>query len=173
MSAAGRAKRNYFDTYQTPKEAITVFLPKLTIKKTSSAFEPCLGNKHIASLLPSATLYYCELEEGVSYLSGKSFPVVDLIITNPPYTYAQEFLTVSLKHCLGVVAYLLRINFLGTQKRRFWWQDKLPSHLYVLSNRPSFTATGGTDATEYAWFVWDFKNSAEVYCNDPPGIYVL
>lgn len=172
MSAAGRAKREHFDSYQTPESAITAIFSRLFISPDAEAFEPCAGDKAIASRLPCSTVYYCELEEGVSYLSGKTFPEVDLIITNPPYTYAREFIDVSFSHCRGVIAYLLRLNFLGAQKRRLWWQSKLPTHLYVLSERPSFKG-GSTDATEYAWFIWDKGNSAYAHCKDSPGIYVI
>jgi len=32
--------------------------------------------------------------------------------------------------------------------------------LHVISKRPSFTG-GGTDATEYAWFIWDNTDRIE------------
>ena len=48
---------------------------------------------------------------------------------------------------------LLRINFLGSQKRYDFWQQFPPDGLYVLSKRPSFTGKG-TDSIDYAWFVW-------------------
>lgn len=173
MSAAGRAKREAFDAYLTPKEAVLPLLSRLQIAPEALAFEPCKGKGDIANLLPCDNIYYCELEEGVDYLSGKELPTVDLIITNPPFSFAQEFINRSFSHCNGVIAYLLRVNFLGSQKRRLWWQSHLPTHLYVLSDRPSFKWSGQTDATEYAWFVWERSNSAFVSVKDSPGIYVV
>lgn len=78
----------------------------------------------------------------------------DLIIANPPYSIALEFIeaALSMRKSQGVVAFLLRINFLGSQERADWHRAH-PCKLYVLPRRPSFTG-GGTDATEYAWFVW-------------------
>ena len=49
---------------------------------------------------------------------------------------------------------LLRLNYLGSITRHDWWKEYSPTSLYVLSKRPSFTGKG-TDATDYAWFVWD------------------
>jgi hypothetical protein len=49
---------------------------------------------------------------------------------------------------------LLRLNFLGAQRRRDWWKAHEPAALFVLSARPSFTQDGKTDATDYAWFAW-------------------
>ena len=76
------------------------------------------------------------------------------VIMNPPYNHAQEFIEASLGIAgrKGNVAALLRLNFLGSQKRLAFWK-KNPSDVYVLSKRPSFTG-GPTDSCDYAWFVW-------------------
>ena len=79
-------------------------------------------------------------------------PVVAL--TNPPFREAMPFVEVALERA-DTVAVLLRLNFLASAVRaplmRRW-----PPDVYVLPNRPSFTG-GGTDSTEYAWFVWRHK----------------
>lgn len=63
-----------------------------------------------------------------------------LIITNPPYKHALEFaskaIAVQQPHG-GTTCMLLRLNFLGSQKRGQWLRDHLPD-VYVLSRRPSF-----------------------------------
>lgn len=53
---------------------------------------------------------------------------------------------------------LLRLAFLESKKRCDFWQKHPVSKLYVLSERPSFTGAG-TDATAYAWFVWNKEQS--------------
>lgn len=89
----------------------------------------------------------------------------DLIIANPPFSLAQEFL----EHALTIrenayrgphgrtdcptVIFLLRLNFMGAQKRYDFWTDHEAPKLRVLSQRPSFT-DGGTDMTDYAWYIW-------------------
>lgn len=63
------------------------------------------------------------------------------------------------------IAFLLRLNFLGSKDRRDWWQTRMPTALYVLTPRPKFlmrdgsevlgkNGKPGTDSCEYAWFVW-------------------
>lgn len=47
---------------------------------------------------------------------------------------------------------LLRLNFLGSQRRAAWLRAWTPD-VYVLPRRPSFTGRG-TDSCEYAWCVW-------------------
>lgn len=80
-------------------------------------------------------------------------------IGNPPYAEAERHVAKAIQ-CAGVVAFLLRLHFLGSQKRAEFWR-RHPADVYVLSERPSFDGEG-TDATEYAWFVWG-------QCGDGPG----
>lgn len=77
---------------------------------------------------------------------------VDIIITNPPYSLALDF-AMAATSMAPQVALLLRLNWLATAFRNDWLRSNTPS-IYVLPNRPSF-CDGRTDATEYAWMVWD------------------
>lgn len=53
------------------------------------------------------------------------------------------------------VAFLLRLAFLATMRRRVsLWQANPPAKVWVLPQRPSFTGKG-TDQFDYGWFVWD------------------
>ncbi|WP_373069854.1 hypothetical protein [Sulfurimonas sp.] len=167
MSSTNRgAVRNAHDFYATPQEPIELLLNELDLSKVSSFCEPCRGDnailKHFAGV---DRLDYAEIREGINYLE-KDYEA-DLIVTNPPFSEALEFLEKSLNEAKTVV-YLLRLNFLGSQKRKQFWNDNPPSHIFVLSKRPSFTGKG-TDSTEYAWFCWD---KSEVIKRDS-GVYVL
>jgi hypothetical protein len=79
----------------------------------------------------------------------------DLIIGNPPYRQAQEHVEAGLRWLRpgGVLAFLLRINFLGSLSRVDFWNRGDLSTVIPITPRPSFT-NGGTDGTEYAVFVW-------------------
>lgn len=139
------------------------------------------------------TKYWCELSDGVDYLKTK-MPFVDLVLTNPPFSLAKEFIEKALSES-DTVCMLQRVNFLGSQSRKEFWNRNPPTHLFVLANRPKFIAKcskcknpenyqigalevcplcGGkvrpqSDATEYAWFVWDKKNVFK----KSNGIYVI
>jgi SAM-dependent methyltransferase len=84
------------------------------------------------------------------------------IVTNPPYSIGPSFMRACLTRGRRTyVAALLRLNHLGASNRireRNWsliFQDFPPAMLLVFGSwRPSFTADGRTDASEYAWFVW-------------------
>ena len=142
--------RNPYDYYPTPEWCYE----KLPIdwSQFNKVLEPCKGDGRIVSFLEDKELEvdWCEIQEGVDFFNHTK--EVDLIITNPPFSIAQEFIEHSMSLAPTVIM-LLRINFLGSQKRYSFWQQFPPDGLYILSKRPSFTGTG-TDATDYAWFVW-------------------
>lgn len=205
MSATNRGGvRQPQDLYSTPPDTVRALARQLNFTKPMRWGEPCLGTGVIPETLaefgvPRAGWEWAEIDAGRDYLPGGFGHRVDGIITNPPFALAQEFLEISLEEA-SFVAYLLRVNFLGARKRRDWWQGREPTHLYVLSERPSFVskckaptyACGdltlypqgyvgvcpscqgrvgpATDATEYAWFVWDYPGDV---CRSAPGIYVL
>jgi SAM-dependent methyltransferase len=69
--------------------------------------------------------------------SGETF---DLVVGNPPYSLALEFVERSLeltRHRRGTVAMLLRLCWLGSQERASFHREH-PSDVYVLPRRPSF-----------------------------------
>ncbi len=162
MSSTNRGTiRNERDYYSTPEHA---FKPLLSLlKPTHRYWEPCCGDGRIIKWMVQAG-FLCDgadLEP-----QDPSFPIQDFltdftkrefIITNPPFGIAQEFCDHALSHSANVMM-LLRLNFLGAQKRADWWRMHEPNALFILSKRPDFTGGGG-DSTEYAWFSWgnDFK----------------
>lgn len=157
---------NRTDFYPTPLWC----LENLDIdwSKFTSAHEPCRGDGRIYNWLADKGLNtsYSEITEGLDFFDWGS--QVDLIITNPPFSIAQEFISHATKHA-DTVFMLLRLNFLGSIKRYEWWKANTPTALYVLSKRPSFTGSG-TDATDYAWFVWDKSDKLNkgVFFVEPP-----
>jgi hypothetical protein len=87
---------------------------------------------------------------------------VSTIISNPPYSIAVEFLEACLEHYpYAEVIMLLRLNFLGAQKRQEFWNKHLPNTIYALSKRPGFLKKG-TDACEYGWFVWNNTDKQKI-----------
>lgn len=82
----------------------------------------------------------------------------DLVLGNPPYSLAEQFVRYPLEHGLhpgASVAYLLRLSFLGSQKRLTrLFRDHPLRYLIPIAGRPSFTPDGRTDSSEYGVFVW-------------------
>lgn len=176
MSATNRgSKRKPYDLYETPEEVTRDFLFNHFQGEFSTILEPCAGRGKMVTVLreryPKALISAVDIKlngyrgmNGANELREKDFLQLkphpelaikyDLIFTNPPYSLAQEIIThARATWPKATIVMLLRLNFLGSQKRHEWWQDNLPTEIHVLSKRPSFTGKG-TDATEYAWFVW-------------------
>jgi len=190
--------------YPTPEYTTKAILNELDLTKVNSFLEPCKGEGHIYNLIDVPNKFYCELSEGIDYLITK-MPFVDLILTNPPFSKAKEFI-IKAKTESKTVIILQRVNFLGSQERKAFWNKNSLTHLFVLSNRPKFIAKchnkkvdkngirlckdtnsyqittppqlcktcktpvrPASDATEYAWFCWDYSNIVK----KQNGIYVI
>lgn len=106
---------------------------------------------------PLCSLVYDDVYVGDAL--GSAGPIIgsphDLVISNPPYSLAMEFVQrgLELTRPGGITAMLLRLSWLSSQKRRDFHRDN-PCDVFVLSERPSFTGNGKTDACDYAWFLW-------------------
>lgn len=89
--------------------------------------------------------------------SNESF---DIVIGNPPYSLADEFVKKSLDLVVpgGYVYFLLRLPFLEGRRRQLeLYRKNQPKKVYVLTRRPSFFSTNGrktVDSLSYAMFLW-------------------
>lgn len=93
----------------------------------------------------------------VDFREAKFESKYDLVIGNPPYKHAEEF--VRKAHNIvtgrGHIVYLLRTAFLESNKRvKGLWADLPPSCVWVLAQRPSFYHNKKTNATCYSIFIW-------------------
>lgn len=127
---------------------------KITVPGSTDGVIPAWRSVEIDGFLHRENPYNCLLGD---FLRPDTLPSAyteaDVIITNPPYSLAQEFIEASLR-CAKIVAMLLRLNFLASETRHAFFEKHGMPDVYVLPNRPSFVG-GKTDATEYAWMVWD------------------
>lgn len=154
MSSTNRgAVRNPADFYATPEAAFKPLLPYLPV--TPDYWEPACGDRRLIWWLQDSgrTADGDDLNTGYDFLKDQERRA--FIITNPPFSLAHEFCQHALAYA-EEVALLLRLNFLGSQKRRDWWRANEPTALFILSKRPDFTGGGG-DSCEYAWFVWSAR----------------
>lgn len=107
------------------------------IKKSGGKF--AVGNFLKPATYPDGFLY-----------EGAKRPVC---ITNPPFSLAMPFIETAFEHAEQVVM-LLRLNFIGSEKRADFMRTNTPD-IYTLPNRPPFRGDGKTDSIEYGWFVWN------------------
>jgi len=153
------------ELYPTPDIAVNALLAKLTIKPGDHFLEPCRGTDAIYNKidLPENQKHWAELDRGVDYLKSE-FSQMDIIITNPPFSLTEEFIKKSLSELApnGTMAYLQRVNFLGSKKRIPFWQDVgFPNKSPIIVPRPRFVKNG-SDSCEYCWFIWDRGNRFDI-----------
>ncbi len=169
MSATGRGKeRAANDFYETPARCVEELMQACDLGG-ANWLEPSAGSgaiiRAVNAIKPGITWAAVELDNRHSsnlkaltnnvhvgsYLTWEKDRHYDVVIGNPPYSLAMEFVQTSLRNA-DTVALLLRLCFAASKKRADFMMSTCPD-VYVLSQRPSFTG-GGTDSTDYAWFVW-------------------
>lgn len=176
MSATNRgAERKPYDFYATPIDVLENLLSNIDLNQYGDrVLEPSAGNGNICRVVkryyPNKSITALEIREEElenliqcsdevfidDYLQIDTGSKYSIIIGNPPYSKAIEFVNKSLELLEenGVLILLLRTAFLESKSRYKFWQENPLSRLYTLSKRPSFTGKG-TDATCYSWFMWD------------------
>lgn len=182
ISATNRgSKRIEADFYATPIKDIHKFLDFYPLQE-GNILEPSAGNGNFVKVLREreSRLHITSVElrqEEFDNLNTYSDEVIigdflnlditnkyKTIIGNPPYSLAIEFV----EKCLdlledeGELILLLRTAFLESKKRHDFWKRNPLNGLYVLSQRPSFTGNGKSDATSYSWFVWKKEKCDQV-----------
>lgn len=163
--------RHELDFYETPGWCVAGLFEKMRIPcDLEYVVDPSAGTGAILNVAKSRgwdtmgydiDLHRAEIAAKQHDVKHQDFLTLDqrfdkraLCIMNPPFSHCFEFVKKACD-CYRVTAALLRLGFLGSNKRHEWLRCNSPSQLIVLSSRPSFTADGKTDHSEYAWMVWD------------------
>ena len=164
MSATNRGcERKAYDFYATPPETVRAFLANFDgISSGDRILEPSAGNGQIVRVLreggydnridavelrPEERGTLEALADNVtigSFFDYEPDCGYDVIIGNPPYSLALDFINKSLEllHPGGLLIFPLRTNFLESEKRFKWWQE------HPLSGPTPFTSAPASPATE-------------------------
>lgn len=122
-----------------------------TAVETRTAMQPLLERYR-----PEAIVH---IGDWVSYLQTLRQANVDLsrisLVSNPPFSVAWEMVNLCKKSRFCCIAFLLTLNFFASKKRHDWWKKNPVTDLRILSRRPSYDDTGGTDSRDYAFFIWE------------------
>lgn len=179
--------RSKADFYQTPFELAYATVDKLvethiiSLNTTFNILDPGCGNgiwteaytKYIKHTVFTPEFHgidineiernkflYSDLFIG-DFLESEYAIDFDLIFGNPPFSLMEEFVRKSydLLHEGGVIAFLGRLEFLGSQRRcKGLFKEIPPYEVWVSSRRPSFFSVldgkHTTDMMEYAIFIW-------------------
>ena len=161
--------------FPTPAWATQALLERVTF--TNPVWECAAGSGAMADVLANrgyevlATDLYGygnpSVQTGVDFLSVPKF-TVGSVVTNPPFSLAEDFISKALDCADHRVAMLLRLAFLEGKRRRSLWTSTPLEQVLVFSERLSFQRNSvnpkanGTIA--FAWFVWTagFRGAPEI-----------
>ena len=164
------------DYYATPYESTKALLDN--VEFTGDFLEPCVGGGHIIEVIkqyyPNKDICCMDIvDRGYEDTLVDNFLEHDFkgqkfnnIITNPPYSLAQEFLEKSMKIIdkNGKVAMFLKIQFLEGIKRKEMFKKYPPKYIYVFTKRQNPWRNGKSVDEKgkpwsstmcFAWFVWE------------------
>jgi hypothetical protein len=168
------------DYYVTPAWGTQALIDNFCLFDT--ILEPCCGNGAMSEVLKKTGEKVVSQDlrprgypgaRAVDFLkSRKRYPN---IVTNPPFSIAEDILDHALKLADDSVCLLLRTAFLesGRRYKRFF-VDKKPSLVLIFSKRLSIYKEGvkksGGGTTSYAWFIWDDRDYGDTRIRwIPPG----
>jgi hypothetical protein len=170
FSAVNQGQRKKNDLYETPYIMTQLLLEEKYFSEGKNVLEPACGkSKAIVKVLKknfnsiiSYDLNYGQKRKDFLKETNK----IDYIITNPPYSLANDFVIQAKKICTHTFAFLLRLNFLsGALRQAEILNDfyKYPlTQVLVFDRMPDLSKPirqdGLIESTAmivYAWFIWE------------------
>lgn len=166
------------DYYVTPISEIVLFLKEFSKIESNinsmNILDSCAGGDNFNPMsYPEAfkklgftnKIYTIDIrkdslaDEKIDYFNFKLNNKFDMIISNPPFSLAMDFIQKSLDDVKndGWVIYLLRLNFLESKNRKLFFEKNMPEYIFVHHKRMSFN-NKGSDSIAYAHMCWR-KNS--------------
>jgi hypothetical protein len=155
------------DAYWTPPEATGALLKLESLPQ--SIADPCCGSGAILNVLAAAghiTFGSDIVDYGWpntvirDYLAGPIEMNGVGLVTNPPYRLAESFIRKAISDRCHYHAWLLRLNFLESMRRKAFFEANPPSRIWVSSRRlPMMHRLGWTGPVApsnhcFAWFIW-------------------
>ena len=177
----GRVENDY---YATNPKAVEMLLTNYTFD-AATILEPCVGGGHIANAINN---FFANqrvitgldlIDRGYpntivqDFLTWETDRKFEGIITNPPFSLAQEFIEKGMELLTddGQMAMFLKIQFLEGAKRKEFFEKYPPKYIYVFRNRMATwnngnevdPNTGKRWATTmcHAWFIWEKGSKTE------------
>ena len=112
---------------------------------------------HLTKKLYKAYTYYYSMCDYINSYYSRS--IYDLVIGNPPFSLAEEFIrkSLSILKMGGYLLFLLKTDFLaGIKRQKGLWTFHPPKEVWVCSKRPSWNTPNNTrtDSNTYAIYLW-------------------
>lgn len=182
---SGRSEYDYYATNPADVKALLSALHRDNISFSGSKFlEPCAGGGHIVEACKGHKYMPHDSSWTTCDIIDRGYPLdihddflvhnftdtYDGIITNPPFTYASEFIErcIGLLNDKGILAVFLKVQFLEGERRRDLFDRFPPKYVYVMRYRAQPWADGSPFNPKtgkewgsticFCWYIW-FKGS--------------
>lgn len=155
--------------YRTPIEATRALIAIEGERLPNGIWEPACGDGAIARALIDTHrwVYSTDVADRgygcgkIDFLNSTFSNCCTAVVTNPPFSLAQEFVDKAFSFpSVHYCALLLRLSFLESQKRKEWFQANPPARVHVSSRRLPMMHRDGWDGPKststlaHAWFIW-------------------
>jgi hypothetical protein len=168
-SQVDRGQRNKNDNYQTPYKLTEALFENEYFSKKKEVLEPACGDGAIVKILNEKfryiNIFAGDKKTGFDFLEMCEAKIFDYIITNPPFTLANQFILKAKKICKIKFAFLMKLNYLQGQWRYeniFSIKDKFPLvRIYIFTRMPTLKDTIREDGKyetgmqAMAWYIWE------------------
>ncbi len=163
-SKVNKGQRKESDFYQTPYSMTKQLLDNEFFSRDAWVLEPACGNGAILKVLKESGFIYCvdlDINKGCDFL--KTSQNYDYIITNPPFSLANDFIEHCYAICKNKFALLMPLVYLHGQKRFEQGLFRGLSKVYVFTRMPMLTSEVRKDGKYntgmqvYAWFIFENK----------------
>ena len=165
MGGNGAKARKASDLYPTPPEVTVALMRFLKLPAGTDVWEPACGQGDMVETLRNCGMlvYGTDIRSGQDFLKtyGPHYTdkSIDWIITNPPFSLAEEFI----RHAAEIgkpFAMLLKAQYWHAAKRAQLFREIPPSYVLPLTWRPDFLfkerngKKGASPLMDVMWCVW-------------------
>jgi len=169
FSCNNLGQRKKSDFYETPYSLTEQFLQVFPWLNVKTVLEPAAGDGAITKVverfaLGSVEAYDPMTHEGYDFLSHSFDKKYDLVITNPPFSLAEQFIKKAKAVSKRYVAFLLPLSYLHGKGRydrvytdlTFPLREVLVFTRYPMLGEPlREDGKYHTGMMVYAWYLWD------------------
>lgn len=150
-------RRSETDFYPTPPEVTQALLRFLDLREGTVVWEPACGEMDMVSAIQREgfSCIATDLKYGQDFLA-MPFQECDWIITNPPFSLAEQFIRKSAEYNVPF-AMLLKSQYWHAAKRVALFSEITPAYVLPLTWRPDFLFKKkgkGAPLMDVIWCVW-------------------
>lgn len=155
-------KRSESDFYPTPPEVTEALLNFLLLPCSQKIWEPACGEGHMVDAISKRgyDVIGTDINTGVDFLTAEIPNGVDWIITNPPFSHAEQFIRRCVEH-KKPFALLLKSQYWHAKKRLELFREHPPAYVLPLTWRPDFLFKqrgSGSPLMDVMWCVWTVRD---------------